>query len=371
MHIVHTLERKIMLQSEHRHLPVSKVIWENPDRCGEGRCTLRDDAEIVYQSGNKKISGRRLKELYGFDHIIYSHGEPDFTPVRDQKIGIVEISEFSSDRQKNFRQARIQIAERWGISVADVDKYMESHFLTWHECSDRKRLIAVPTAIHDAFLHSGGISIQKSLNRFSERWQGATFGVTRSKITKKKIAVRGGADMAGRSLSRSRNPESSRVRSQETQEVQSEYKEYIKLGEKFEADRAELDRIIEIVEMSDDKDDDYKKKARAKYEYAVAKLQEKYDRDVKAYEEALEQKMIEQEEADKESSLEKKRVAEEVRKAKLEVAEVGVEDIAEQAEQASRELEDIAKANAEKRKLLAEQAAIQNRKLRAQRLRGK
>jgi hypothetical protein len=188
-------------------------------------------------------------------------------------------------------------------------------------------------------------------------------------INGKKITT-GGTRMGGKVKRRTRNPESAHVRKQETEETQSEYSKIHELGTKFEADRAELDRTIEAIEMSD-ATDEYKEKARAKYEYAVEKLKEKYDRDVKEEEQKLEQELIEQEESAIESSQEHKKVAEETRKSKFEVSDVDMSEAAELAEQAALEMENIAKATADKRKLLKEQADIQRRNVRAQRLRSR
>lgn len=180
----------------------------------------------------------------------------------------------------------------------------------------------------------------------------------------------GGTSMGGRVKSRTKNPESAHVRKRETEATQSEYSKIHELGTKFETDRAELDRTIEAIEMSD-ATDEYKEKARAKYEYAVEKLKEKYDRDVKEEEQKLEQELIEQEESAIESSQEHKRVAEETRKSKFEVSDVDMSEAAELAAQAALEMENIAKATADKRKLLKEQADIQRRNVRVQRLRSR
>lgn len=180
----------------------------------------------------------------------------------------------------------------------------------------------------------------------------------------------GGVDMAGRGKVLSRSSESTRVRRQETEQTQSEFKRIVELGKKFEADRAELDRQIEAIEMSD-ATEEYKQKARAKYEYAVEKLKEKYDRDIKEALDEEDQKLIDQAESAKESSLEHKRVAEELKKTQLEVADVGMSDAVVQAEQESQEMANIEKSISEKRKLLKEQADIQRRNVRAQRLRGR
>lgn len=187
-------------------------------------------------------------------------------------------------------------------------------------------------------------------------------------IDGKSIIATGGKKVAGLTRKLTKNPESNRGRIERIEETQSEYDGLIKgLGAQFEIDRDELDKAIELVEMSN-KDEEFKRKARAKYEYAVEKLKEKYDRDVSAVEQQLERQMIGQEEEVDEQIQESKNVSKDMEKVKLEVADTDMSEVDKLAEMDKEELQNIKKAAIEKRKLLKEQADIQRRHIRAQRL---
>lgn len=155
----------------HRPLPKANVIWENPDRPGEGDCVLRDDAVISFRSGQYTVTGAELNRHYGGPIVVnYTNGQPDFWPYCDKRIGAVEISDFTDNRSSNFSQANTIVAARLNITKAELDAYMDHFMLTWHECPDQKTVIAVPTAIHDAFRHYGGVSTYKTMRRVVERF---------------------------------------------------------------------------------------------------------------------------------------------------------------------------------------------------------
>lgn len=172
-------------------------------------------------------------------------------------------------------------------------------------------------------------------------------------------------------MRRSRNPENSHVMKGEITETQNEYDNLIKgLGRDFEKERAKLDEAIEFIEMSN-KDEDYKQKARKKYEYAVEMLKEKYDRDVKKVEEELEQQMLEQVEEMDEHIQENEKNIEAMREVKNEASETDMSEVVEMTEQDTKEWENLKTATLEKRKLLKEQADIQERNVRVRRLSGR
>ena len=74
------------------------------------------------------------------------------------------------------RQANIKLAEQWNKerrdgkddwTHTDIEKWRKENKLTWHENSDMKTCEKlVPTIIHEAFRHSGGVfEINKKNNR--------------------------------------------------------------------------------------------------------------------------------------------------------------------------------------------------------------
>ena len=155
----------------HRPLPKTNVIWENPDTPGEGACVLRDDAVISFRSGQYTVTGEELNRYYGGPIVVnYTNGQPDFVPYCDKRIGAVEISDFTDNRSSNFSQANTIVSARLNITKAELDAYMDYYMLTWHECPDQKTVIAVPTAIHDAFRHYGGVSTYKTMRKVVARF---------------------------------------------------------------------------------------------------------------------------------------------------------------------------------------------------------
>lgn len=52
------------------------------------------------------------------------------------------------------------------MTHTDIEKWRKENKLTWHENSDMKTCELVPTIIHEAFRHSGGVfEINKKNNR--------------------------------------------------------------------------------------------------------------------------------------------------------------------------------------------------------------
>ena len=47
------------------------------------------------------------------------------------------------------------------LTADEFQKYRESNKLTWHECPDGKTMQLVPTDIHNACRHSGGVAEMK------------------------------------------------------------------------------------------------------------------------------------------------------------------------------------------------------------------
>jgi len=118
----------------------------------------------------KKVGGEILDE-HGIDGIKFNNGEPDFTPILE---GTVEIKNFTTQRDDNFRQADEKLAEQWNKekkdgkndwTAEDVKKYRKGNKLTWHERSDIKTLDLIPQEIHANIPYSGGISKKKKLEQ--------------------------------------------------------------------------------------------------------------------------------------------------------------------------------------------------------------
>ena len=159
--------------------------WENPDNPGEGLFELSDDAVVRTSKGGieERITGKDLKKKYGIKGVRYHHNEPDFYPFVDKTLGAVEVDEISEDRDGKggtFDVATRTVAERCGMTVPEVKKYMEEHRLTWHETSDRKHILPIPSEINAGFKHSGGISKEQSMQGvrdvFKEKFGGG--GIT-------------------------------------------------------------------------------------------------------------------------------------------------------------------------------------------------
>ena len=178
-----------------------RVEWLEEGTPGESNCRIRGDSELKIhdKASNSDITytGREfsehMKEKYGTDIVNYSHREPDFTPF-EQEFTNESVSEFMQqkygsewgnlegtaeghvhlehmDTRRNggtFSQASDIVAERLGISREDVDDYMKTNNLTWHECGDRHTVRAIPSEINQAFGHTGGIGLQQDIEALAE-----------------------------------------------------------------------------------------------------------------------------------------------------------------------------------------------------------
>lgn len=127
---------------------------------------------------------------FGEDSIMYTNGYPDFSPFtkHETKWGLidcqVEIGHMTENRQNatfeyghrpkgashdprydlgNFAQADNELlkkirADNPDATIDDIEALKKTNRLTWHECEDGKTMQLVPTEIHDACKHSGGVS---------------------------------------------------------------------------------------------------------------------------------------------------------------------------------------------------------------------
>lgn len=145
--------------------------WSDKTKIGNSDFIISDDAEIKWRKdGEHFCNGKELKEWmkerYGVSSVSYRNKEPDFSPFEDENIGEIKVDKLATDRNGSngsFSQAIAIAAERMNMSESELKKYMSENQLTWHECSDRHTICAIPTRINSAFKHSGGISMQKSV----------------------------------------------------------------------------------------------------------------------------------------------------------------------------------------------------------------
>lgn len=137
--------------------------------------------ESKYMSNNQEVNEALAK--YGRDGIEYRNGVVDFSPVAEAKVTIEGMSENRLSRKDesgnhlagNFEKANIKLAKQWNKerrdgkddwTHTDIEKWRKENKLTWHENSDMKTCELVPTIIHEAFRHSGGVfEINKKNNR--------------------------------------------------------------------------------------------------------------------------------------------------------------------------------------------------------------
>lgn len=159
-----------------------------PDASGEflgnpGNSAFRPDNESALQKMGE----------YGRDTVEYKDEYPDFSPFTKHNSlwgeldSQVEIGHMTDNRKNptwefgrrppgtshdpdydlgNFAQADNSLLERIretnpDVTVDDVVAFREHNNLTWHECADGKTMQLVPTEIHDACRHSGGVSEMK------------------------------------------------------------------------------------------------------------------------------------------------------------------------------------------------------------------
>ena len=158
-------------------LPASKGYWEGEE--GNSRWIPDKDATVTWQKGGETHTETYgdIMEEKGIDGIEYINKEPDFSKVEDSVIQHVELENFSPSRTGSngtYSMASQAAAERLTNETGEewtqqrVQDYMNDHGLTWHECADRKTVRAVPTEINAGFKHSGGISMEKSVNAAAE-----------------------------------------------------------------------------------------------------------------------------------------------------------------------------------------------------------
>lgn len=112
----------------------------------------------------EKAEAQEALKKYDQDGIKYTDGEPDFSNVSEIT---VEISDMTSIRPNNFKQASEICAEQWnGIAkdnrtdwtASKVDEWRAENRYSWHERLDRKTMDLVQRDIHEECKHFGGVS---------------------------------------------------------------------------------------------------------------------------------------------------------------------------------------------------------------------
>lgn len=129
-----------------------------------------DPETRTYHLPEDSAAGRRARE-FGRTSVEYdADGNPDLRPFNHPALGgsPVRIQGFSQNRPSNFRKFRDAARERTGDhqwpSPPRNQLRTAPRNWTWHEDRDRRDGYLVPTEIHDALPHTGGIAVQKELD---------------------------------------------------------------------------------------------------------------------------------------------------------------------------------------------------------------
>ena len=135
------------------------------------------DDKAKFNVGNEVYTGRQIKDTFGIEGIRYKGTEPDFSTVVDNNVGIVSLEGDIPSTRRGYegRNGTYDIAEQEVLkrnprfnTVGELRKYMKEHNLTWHECSDLRTIMPIPTAINTVFKHTGGISTKKDKETIKE-----------------------------------------------------------------------------------------------------------------------------------------------------------------------------------------------------------
>jgi hypothetical protein len=154
--------------------------------------------EFSGERGNSEFrpsdeDARKIMAEFGCDTIEFHDGYPNFSPFTTHQSPWgeidcqVEIGHMTDHRENpswefgarprgsghdpsydlgNFAQADNSLLEQLceaypDATIQDVVSFRKDNHLTWHECADGKTMQLVPTIIHDACRHSGGVSEMK------------------------------------------------------------------------------------------------------------------------------------------------------------------------------------------------------------------
>lgn len=190
---------KEMDENDELEIPEVDENWEEPE-LKDSHLPTEKSGEFEGERGNSafhpndEAALERMKE-YGVDSIDYRNGDVDFDPVSKHQYNgrevdsNVEIGHMTGDRGNpswdfgrrpngsshdpnydigNFAQADNALAEKTGMSLEEIEDMKKSLNLTWHECPDGKTMQLVPTEIHDACSHSGGVAVRKFLQKMGD-----------------------------------------------------------------------------------------------------------------------------------------------------------------------------------------------------------
>ena len=149
-----------LFQHNFKNIPKSNGKWSGV--AGNSKWIPDDDFIPINPKTNPdNLSWKQIKNKYNVFDISFTNGEPDFSKVSK---GNVTITNFTETRRTNFMQADIELSKKKNCSWKDVQKWREVHKYTWHECSDCKTLMKVPTELHGNIVHAGGISVKVNTN---------------------------------------------------------------------------------------------------------------------------------------------------------------------------------------------------------------
>lgn len=146
-----------------KRLPKIKGAWSNPETPGTG-IFIPEDNVVCKKVG---MTYGELKKKYNFEGIEYHNNNPIFIPFEDPILGHVELDDFSPYRKNNggtYELAKSKLSEKTGMSITEIEQYMDAKKLTFHEEPNMKTVRIIPTEINYAFAHTGGIGIQKSID---------------------------------------------------------------------------------------------------------------------------------------------------------------------------------------------------------------
>ncbi|MGN0465513.1 MAG: HNH endonuclease [Lachnospiraceae bacterium] len=164
-------------------LPTKKGKWSDKGEPGNSNFILDDNIQVKWRKNGKAFScsGAELKQWmkakYGINTVVYSHNEPDFFPFADKEIGIVKLKNMPINRGESFALANAYVAKILSqkyekrVTVKEIRQIMRERELTWHECADRKTMIAIPTRINAVFTHMGGIGVEKGWRAIKAVWK--------------------------------------------------------------------------------------------------------------------------------------------------------------------------------------------------------
>lgn len=162
------------------HTPINQVTWDGER--GNSKCKiLSDDYNNIYGDRTKYEDAAFWLKRFGVDGIEYQDGIPDFSPA---SVDQTKLDSFTSDRNKNFREARDNISKEL-IIQDNNDNYfctddtgelyeknktfrsiVEKQRWYYHEIyndfvkheDERNTVQFIPRSVHEVFTHAGAIS---------------------------------------------------------------------------------------------------------------------------------------------------------------------------------------------------------------------